>query len=58
VRILRHAADRRLTEASMFTPRSTIDLTGVGDALLCVGAAAYFLGFFAAVHTALGKLFY
>lgn len=42
----------------MFPHRSSIDLGRLWDALLCVGAAAYFLAFLTAVEIALGKLFY
>lgn len=42
----------------MFRPLRTLDLTGLWDPLLAVVAVAYLLGFVAAVHAALGKLFY
>ena len=42
----------------MFRPRTSISLTRLQDALLCLGVAAYFLGFLAAIEVALRKLSY
>jgi len=42
----------------MSRPRTSTDLTRLRDALLCLGAAAYFLGFLATIEVALRKLVY
>jgi hypothetical protein len=47
-----------MTEARMFHPRTSINLTHLRDALLCLGVAAYFLGSFAAIEATLRKLTY
>jgi hypothetical protein len=42
----------------MSRPRTSISPTRLQDAFLCLGAAAYFLGFLAAIEVALWKLSY
>ena len=51
------AADRRAMEATMARMLQAARDTA-GDALAAAAATAYLLGFSAAVHAALGKLFY
>ena len=42
----------------MVSQRTRFDLTRFGDALLVIGATAYFTSFIAAIEIALGKLSY
>ena len=51
------AADRRAMEATMDRLFQAAR-DGAHDVLAAVAAAAYLIGFFAAINAALGKLFY